>query len=63
MNNVAIKRGRKKKDFIKISSSVPPSTYKIIEQNAEKRGLEIAAIIRESLIEKFGNEKKEDKNL
>lgn len=53
MNN---KRGRKKKGYTKIFSSVPPSTYKAIEQQAEGRGLDIAAIIREALIEKFGIE-------
>lgn len=50
MNN---KRGRKKKGYTKIFSSVPPSIYKTIEQQAEGRGLDIAAIIREALMEKF----------
>jgi hypothetical protein len=53
MNN---KRGRKKKDYIKVFSSIPPSTHRFIEQNADSRGLDIAAIIRETLIEKFGKE-------
>ena len=59
MNN---KRGRKKKGYIRISSSVPPSTYSAIEQRAEGRGLDIAAIIREALIEKFGIERSKARN-
>ena len=53
MNN---KRGRKKRDYVKVFSSVPPSTHRFIEQNANRRGLDMAAIIREALIEKFGKE-------
>ncbi len=56
MNN---KRGRKKKGYTKIFSSVPPSTHRFIEQNADSRGLDMAAIIREALIEKFGKEDQE----
>jgi len=53
-----IKRGRKKKDYIKVFSSVPPSTHRLIEQNADSRGLDMATIIRETLIEKFGKDDK-----
>jgi len=56
------KRGRKKKGYTKIYSSVPLSTYNTIEQQAEGRGLDIAAIIREALIEKFGIEREKKSN-
>jgi len=46
--------GRRKKGYTKIYSSVPSSTYSSIEQEAERRGLDIADVIREVLIERFG---------
>ncbi len=49
-------RGRRKKGYIKIYSSVPSPTHTSIEQEAGRRGLDLASIIREVLIEKFGQE-------
>jgi len=49
-------RGRRKKGYTKIYSSVPSQTYTSIEQEANRRGLDMAGIIREVLIEKFGQE-------
>jgi len=48
------KRGPRKKDFSKIYSSVPIPTYNSIEKEADRRGLDISDIVREVLIEKFG---------
>ena len=51
MNN---RRGRKKRGYTKIYSSIPPLTYTSIEKEANRRGLDISDIIREILMERFG---------
>lgn len=59
--NMKKQRGRRRKGYIKIYSSVPLPTYSSIEQEADRRGLDMADIIREVLIEKFGQEDRAEK--
>lgn len=54
-------RGRKKKGYAKIYSSVPPEIDDIMRREATRRGLDKADLIREVLMEKFGSEKKNQK--
>ncbi len=47
-------RGRRKKDHKKVYSSVPPSTHASLSKEATRRGLDVSDVIRETLIERFG---------
>ena len=47
-------RGRRKKGYIRVYSSVPLATNNSMEEEANRRGLDKSDIIREVLIEKFG---------
>jgi len=49
-------RGRRKKGYIPVYSSVPLPVNSSIEEEAGRRGLDKSDIIREVLIEKFGQD-------
>jgi len=53
VNNMKNQRGRRKKGYIRVYSSVPLLVNTSIEKEADRRGLDKSDIIREVLIEKF----------
>jgi len=49
-----MKRGRPKRQFDKVYSSVPPAIKEAIRTEADRRGLQISDVIRELLMETYG---------
>ena len=47
--------GRRKRPFQKVYSSVPADVKEAIRVEADRRGLQISDVIRELLMEKYGN--------
>lgn len=48
-----------KRPFEKVYSSVPSEVKDAIREEADRRGLQISDIIRELLMEKYGNQARE----
>jgi hypothetical protein len=51
-----MRKGKIKRQFEKVYSSVPPEVKKAIEAEAERRGLQVSDVVRELLMEKFGKD-------
>jgi len=50
-----MRKGKTKRQFEKVYSSVPPEVKEAIKTEAERRGLQVSDVIREVLMEKYGN--------
>ncbi len=48
-------RQRLKRPFDKVYSSVPTEVKEAIQEEADRRGLQVSDVIRELLMEKYGN--------
>ena len=49
-----MRKGKTKRQFEKVYSSVPPEVKEAIKAEAERRGLQLSDVVRELLMEKFG---------
>ena len=49
-------RQRLKRPFEKVYSSVPTEVKEVLQQEADRRGLQVSDVIRELLMEKYGDE-------
>ena len=52
-----MRKGKAKRQFEKVYSSVPPDVKAAIKSEADRRGLQTSDIIRELLMEKYGKGK------
>ena len=50
-----MRKGKTKRQFEKVYSSVPPEVKEAIKAEAERRGLQLSDVVRELLMEKFGD--------
>jgi len=46
----------KRQPFKKVYSSVPPEAKEVIREEADRRGLQISDVIRELLMERYGDQ-------
>jgi DNA polymerase III delta subunit len=51
-----MRKQQQKRPFLKVYSSVPPDVKEVIRSEAERRGLQMSDVIRELLMEKYGNQ-------
>jgi len=51
-----MRKGKSKRQFEKVYSSVPHEIKEAIRAEAARRGLQISDVIRELLMEKYGKE-------
>ncbi len=51
-----MRKGKAKRQFEKVYSSVPPEIKEAIKAEADRRGLQQSDVVRELLMEKFGQE-------
>ena len=51
-----MRKGKAKRRFEKVYSSVPPEVKDAIKAEADRRGLQLSDVVRELLMEKFGKE-------
>jgi len=49
-----MRKGKTKRPFEKVYSSVPPDVKEEIKAEAERRGLQLSDVVRELLMERFG---------
>ena len=50
-----MRKQQQKRPFLKVYSSVPSDVKEAMRSEAERRGLQISDVIRELLMEKYGN--------
>ncbi|MFQ5874962.1 MAG: ribbon-helix-helix protein, CopG family [Dehalococcoidia bacterium] len=50
-----VTRQRRKRPFDKVYSSVPREVKEAIQEEADRRGLQISDVVRELLMEKYAN--------
>ena len=53
-------RQRLKRPFEKLYSSVPGEVKAAIQEEADRRGLQVSDVIRELLMEKYGEDSRQD---
>lgn len=51
-----MRKGKTKRKFEKVYSSVPPEVKDAIKAEADRRGLQQSDVVRELLMEKFGKD-------
>jgi len=51
-----MRKGKTKRQFEKVYSSVPPEVKDAIKAEADRRGLQLSDVVRELLMEKFGKD-------
>ena len=51
-----MRKGKTKRRFEKVYSSVPPEVKEAIKAEADRRGLQQSDVVRELLMEKFGKD-------
>ena len=51
-----MRKGKAKRQFEKVYSSVPPEIKEAIKAEADRRGLQLSDVVRELLMEKYGQE-------
>lgn len=51
-----MRKGKTRRQFEKVYSSVPPEVKGAIKAEADRRGLQLSDVVRELLMEKFGKD-------
>jgi len=51
-----MRKGKAKRQFEKVYSSVPPEVKEAIKAEADRRGLQLSDVVRELLMGKYGKE-------